>query len=63
MEIHLKTVIAKAIFEWLNGGASQGNPYTFNADEDRLEIGVDGDLDCNELAAAIEKVVEQNRQP
>ncbi len=49
--------IARAIFDYLNGPAGDGEmgqpPFTFNSDPDRLYIGVDGYLGCRELAKFI----------
>lgn len=42
--------LAKIIFDALNAGEE---PYTFNPYPDRLEIGVDGPLDCTALARTI----------
>lgn len=45
--------LARRIFNWLRQGDDPSSPQTFNPDADKLEIGVEGYLDCRALAAAI----------
>lgn len=53
--------LAKAIFDWLNQG--EDAPYTWDADEDSLIIGVDGRLDCEILAEALASRSSPEWQP
>lgn len=55
--------IAQAIFDWLQGpcvveGMQEQPPYTHNAEPHTLTIGVDGYLDCNLLAKAIDEALK-----